>query len=331
MDGESTKDNDNDEDQNGHGSKKSKAVKRKVNEKKAVPNGRRKAKHVQEKEQPAVSVLRNKRRLRNSGDVADDKTSKESVRDTKKRRRSASANKEDENGYEGANSSPVPHNHEDESQASDDTATEKGKIKTFDVGMSKDIPGFKKMYQIRHKLQKLVYDKKPVSGETGPWAYDQGEIPTEDYSKIALIIQEIEKSTMTYNLLRETKIGKVVKAACSYAYEKDTEYNIKKRCQDLMKTWRAQFTNGQVSALESRAIITNVTSNSKTSKVDRETEPITTETVEERPPYGEQMAEPLLVGGMVAKDDTHTLSAVATHEKQTMLIDPPQDTMMQEA
>ncbi|KAG0192589.1 hypothetical protein DFQ28_008587 [Apophysomyces sp. BC1034] len=302
MDGESTKDNDNDEDQNGHGSKKSKAVKRKVNEKKAVPNGRRKAKHVQEKEQPAVSVLRNKRRLRNSGDVADDKTSKESVRDTKKRRRSASANKEDENGYEGANSSPVPHNHEDESQASDDTATEKGKIKTFDVGMSKDIPGFKKMYQIRHKLQKLVYDKKPVSGETGPWAYDQ-----------------------------ETKIGKVVKAACSYAYEKDTEYNIKKRCQDLMKTWRAQFTNGQVSALESRAIITNVTSNSKTSKVDRETEPITTETVEERPPYGEQMAEPLLVGGMVAKDDTHTLSAVATHEKQTMLIDPPQDTMMQEA
>ncbi|KAI9029758.1 hypothetical protein CLU79DRAFT_735925 [Phycomyces nitens] len=88
---------------------------------------------------------------------------------------------------------------------------------------------FRKVYHIRHKLQKLVYCKKP------------GEIPKEDYNKINLVVKEIEDVQMNYHLLKETKMGKVVKAACSYSYEDEVEYNIKDRCQQLLKTWRTEL------------------------------------------------------------------------------------------
>lgn len=67
---------------------------------------------------------------------------------------------------------------------------------------------------------------------------------------------------MTYSLLRvnrkgferermligvyeqDTKIGKVVKAACIYPFEDDT---IKDRCQQLMKSWKNNFLDSQSS------------------------------------------------------------------------------------
>ncbi|ORE09497.1 Tudor/PWWP/MBT [Rhizopus microsporus var. microsporus] len=90
----------------------------------------------------------------------------------------------------------------------------------------KKTPEYKKVYHIRHKLQRLVYNKK------------EGEIPKDDYPKILEVIKEIEEAPLTYNLLRDTKIGKVVKAACVYPFEDGT---IKERCQQLMKTWKATF------------------------------------------------------------------------------------------
>lgn len=60
----------------------------------------------------------------------------------------------------------------------------------MDVESFKKTAKYKKIYQIRHKLQKLVYEKKP------------GEIKKEDYSKISHVVKEIEDAEMTYDLLR---------------------------------------------------------------------------------------------------------------------------------
>lgn len=54
----------------------------------------------------------------------------------------------------------------------------------------KKTPEYKRIYHIRHKLQKLVYEKKP------------GEIQKEDFIKVSQVVKEIEDSTMTYDLLR---------------------------------------------------------------------------------------------------------------------------------
>ncbi|CEP16389.1 hypothetical protein [Parasitella parasitica] len=96
---------------------------------------------------------------------------------------------------------------------------------------NKKSPEYKKMYHIRHKLQRLVYNKK------------EGEIPIEDYPKILQIVKEIEEAPMTYSLLKDTKIAKVVKAACSYPFENDTV--IKDRCQHLMRSWKTLVTDPQ--------------------------------------------------------------------------------------
>ncbi|KAI7869715.1 hypothetical protein BDF14DRAFT_1779847 [Spinellus fusiger] len=98
-----------------------------------------------------------------------------------------------------------------------------------------DKTAFKKVYHARHRLQKLVYDKKA------------GEIPKEAYPRIASIIQEVEQLPMTYTLLKETKIGKVLKAACSYSYENDTDHNINDKCQQILKTWKSLFLNSNPS------------------------------------------------------------------------------------
>ncbi|CAO3607069.1 unnamed protein product [Mucor hiemalis] len=127
------------------------------------------------------------------------------VGDRKRRRKSMSIEKEDEGRV-----SPVAHGHSD-SHSKDGT---------------KKSPEYKKVYHIRHRLQRLVYNKK------------EGEIPKEDYAKILQVVKEIEEAPMTYNLLKDTKIGKVVKAACCYPFEDPT---IKDRCQQLMKNWKNIF------------------------------------------------------------------------------------------
>ncbi|KAI7874343.1 uncharacterized protein EV154DRAFT_556016 [Mucor mucedo] len=95
----------------------------------------------------------------------------------------------------------------------------------------KKSPEYKKVYHIRHRLQRLVYNKK------------EGEIPKEDYAKILQVVKEIEEAPMTYNLLKDTKIGKVVKAACLYPFEDDT--TIKDRCHQLMRNWKQIFITPQ--------------------------------------------------------------------------------------
>ncbi|KAI7898563.1 uncharacterized protein BX663DRAFT_524602 [Cokeromyces recurvatus] len=95
----------------------------------------------------------------------------------------------------------------------------------------KKTPEYKRVYHIRHRLQRLVYNKK------------EGEIPKEDYPKILQVIKEIEEAPMTYNLLKDTKIGKVVKAACSYPFE--NESTIKERCQQIMRSWKSLLIDPQ--------------------------------------------------------------------------------------
>lgn len=46
--------------------------------------------------------------------------------------------------------------------------------KQDDLDMFKKTPEYKKIYHIRHKLQKLVYEKKPVSKQMG-WVKKRNE------------------------------------------------------------------------------------------------------------------------------------------------------------
>ncbi|SAM06377.1 hypothetical protein [Absidia glauca] len=88
---------------------------------------------------------------------------------------------------------------------------------------------FKRLYHLRHRLQKLMYEK------------EQGAIPVDDYAKISQTLKEVEDAPMTYDLLRHTKIGKVVKCGIGYEFDNDTEFNIHERCQQLMRKWKEQF------------------------------------------------------------------------------------------
>ncbi|KAI9472477.1 MAG: hypothetical protein EXX96DRAFT_584265 [Benjaminiella poitrasii] len=130
----------------------------------------------------------------------------EPIDDRKRRRKSMSFEKEDD-----ARSSPVAQQ------------TDKDELKKT--------PEYKRVYHIRHRLQRLVYNKK------------EGEIPKDDYPKILQVIKEIEEAPMTYNLLKDTKIGKVVKAACSYPFEDDSM--IKERCQQIMRSWKSLLIDPQ--------------------------------------------------------------------------------------
>ncbi|KAI8974904.1 hypothetical protein BDB01DRAFT_728615 [Pilobolus umbonatus] len=98
--------------------------------------------------------------------------------------------------------------------------------KSEGLELFKKTPEYKRIYFIRHKLQKLVYEK------------EAGQIPLDDYAKISQVIKEIEDSKMTFDLLRYTKLGKVVKFACFYNFEGD-EFKLNQRCQQLMKNWKS--------------------------------------------------------------------------------------------
>ncbi|CAO3677331.1 unnamed protein product [Rhizopus stolonifer] len=85
---------------------------------------------------------------------------------------------------------------------------------------------FKKVYHIRHQLQRLVYNKK------------EGEIPKDKYPEILAVLQQIEEAPMSYNLLRDTKVGKVVRAASVYPFEDNV---IKERCIKLLRYWKTKY------------------------------------------------------------------------------------------
>ncbi|KAG2176240.1 hypothetical protein INT43_005474, partial [Umbelopsis isabellina] len=92
----------------------------------------------------------------------------------------------------------------------------------------------KKLYHLRHKLQKLVYEKK------------EEEISVEDYTKIDAVLNEIEalQGEVTYDILKETKIGKVMKNACAHTFPNDSKYKLKDRCLHLMKKWKTVLLAG---------------------------------------------------------------------------------------
>ncbi|GAN08751.1 P-loop containing nucleoside triphosphate hydrolase protein [Mucor ambiguus] len=141
--------------------------------------------------------------------------------DRKKRRKSLSTEQEEDHHTKRESSavsrkSEEPNNHNTVGHIE----------KQEDLDMFKKTPEYKKIYHIRHKLQKLVYEKKP------------GEIAKDDFARVSQVVKEIEDSQMTYDLLRYTKIGKVVKFACSYDYG-DDEHKINQRCQQLMKNWKS--------------------------------------------------------------------------------------------
>ncbi|CAO3591390.1 unnamed protein product [Absidia cylindrospora] len=142
--------------------------------------------------------------------------------DKKKRRKSMSIEKEDQqsNGSDRPSASPVtPRKSEDGSNKAHES-----------LEITRD---FKRLYHLRHRLQKLMYEKK------------QGEIPLDDYPKISSALKDVEEAPMTYDLLRHTKIGKVVKCGIGYEFENDTEYNIHERCQQLMRKWKDTFVDSK--------------------------------------------------------------------------------------
>ncbi|KAI7907412.1 uncharacterized protein BX663DRAFT_495790 [Cokeromyces recurvatus] len=143
--------------------------------------------------------------------------------DLKKRRKSLSTEQEEDSTQSKRESSTVSNKSEEPNESNHYN----GHIETQeDIDAFKKTPEYKRIYHIRHKLQKLVYEKKP------------GEIRQEDFAKISQVVKEIEESQMTFDLLRYTKIGKVVKCACSYDYGED-EYKISQRCQQLMRNWKS--------------------------------------------------------------------------------------------
>ncbi|KAL9538805.1 hypothetical protein MBANPS3_010664 [Mucor bainieri] len=197
-----------DEEENGKKGKSKKASTAAANKKKSVTNGKAAKKTANAVGTTTTAQKRKSRKVASEGGDEEDAVGDTAVGDNmdrKRRRKSMSLEKEE--GHE----SPIAHD-----APKDDI---------------KKSPEYKKVYHIRHRLQRLVYNKK------------EGEIPLEDYPKILEVVKDIEEAPMTYNLLKDTKIGKVVKAACSYPFENDTA--IKDRCQQLMRSWKTHFIDPQ--------------------------------------------------------------------------------------
>lgn len=76
------------------------------------------------------------------------------------------------------------------SRKSEEPTVAVGNSSPIELDLFKKTPEYKKVYHIRHKLQKLVYEKKP------------GEIQKEDFIKISQVVKEIEDASMTFDLLR---------------------------------------------------------------------------------------------------------------------------------
>ncbi|KAK4515243.1 uncharacterized protein ATC70_002853 [Mucor velutinosus] len=197
-----------DEEENEKKGKSKKTSTAAANKKKPVANGKTAKKTANSVGTTTSAQKRKSRKLATGGGDEEDAVGDTAIGDSmdrKRRRKSMSLEKEE--GHE----SPIAHD------------TVKDDIKKS--------PEYKKVYHIRHRLQRLVYNKK------------EGEIPLDDYPKILEVVKDIEEAPMTYNLLKDTKIGKVVKAACSYPFENDTA--IKDRCQQLMRSWKTHFIDPQ--------------------------------------------------------------------------------------
>ncbi|GAN02506.1 conserved hypothetical protein [Mucor ambiguus] len=197
---EEEEEEDAEEEDNGKKAKSKKTSTAAVNKKKPVANGKAAKKTPNTVGTTATAQKRKSRKLASGGGDEEDAVGDTAVGDSMDRKRR-------EEGHE----SPIAHD-----AAKDDI---------------KKSPEYKKVYHIRHRLQRLVYNKK------------EGEIPLDDYPKILEVVKDIEEAPMTYNLLKDTKIGKVVKAACSYPFENDTA--IKDRCQQLMRSWKTHFIDPQ--------------------------------------------------------------------------------------
>ncbi|KAI9254854.1 hypothetical protein BY458DRAFT_520521 [Sporodiniella umbellata] len=107
----------------------------------------------------------------------------------------------------------------------EETKKSKG-LKEKHVEVLKSSAEFKKVYRIRHKLQRLVYEKEP------------GKIPKEDYAKISDIVEEIKALPLTVDLIRHTKIARVLSCALNYSFDGDN-LSINENCSQLLKSWRS--------------------------------------------------------------------------------------------
>ncbi|KAI8382252.1 hypothetical protein BD560DRAFT_386082 [Blakeslea trispora] len=209
-DEEKDEDEEDEEGEDEEDTKKTKGAKKDMPTKKktSVPVNNKAKKTKQTESKLATAAKRRSRKVTLGDEEAVDETAVGESLERKRRRKSMSLEKDEE-----GRDSPVAQEQVDNKE---------------DV---KKTPEYKKVYHIRHRLQRLVYNKK------------EGEIPKEDYSKILQIVKEIEEAPMTYNLLKDTKIGKVVKAACSYPFEDDTV--IRDRCQQLMRNWKVLLIDPQ--------------------------------------------------------------------------------------
>lgn len=60
----------------------------------------------------------------------------------------------------------------------------------------------------------------------------------QDFEKASQFLDDVEVFEVNYHLLKETKIGKVVRKIASLEFEKD-EHNIIERCKDVLTKWKA--------------------------------------------------------------------------------------------
>ncbi|KAI8139349.1 hypothetical protein BJV82DRAFT_521818 [Fennellomyces sp. T-0311] len=261
--------------------------------KKKTATGGRRAKKAKEDEEeddsePSNKVKRRSRKLDDADKDMHDAT------DRKKRRKSISTDKEERRA------SPVANR--------DNTASSDDKPKV------EDDPAYKekkeRMYMMRHRLQKLVYQKKP------------GEIPKDSYQTISKLLKSVEDSHMTHRLFKDTKIGQVIKAAAVYPYEDDTEYNIQKRCRQLMASWRDIFrneaeNNGKAAAEDKPATTETSVNHEQKDTNQRVSLPAT----QEIKPQPMAVDEPALTAGATASNNSTTSTTASAQV----------DTVMQEA
>ncbi|KAI8982397.1 hypothetical protein BDF20DRAFT_808901, partial [Mycotypha africana] len=86
---------------------------------------------------------------------------------------------------------------------------------------------FLRVYQLRHRLQKYVYNRKP------------GDIPESEYGAISSLVKDIEnEKNMTIDLLKYTKIGKVIKLTSAYDYGENDKFDIAGRCNQIIENWK---------------------------------------------------------------------------------------------
>jgi hypothetical protein len=80
-----------------------------------------------------------------------------------------------------------------------------------------------RLLSLRHKLQRIFLSAQPLVSE---------------YEKVNHILTQVEQFPMTYTLLKETKIGKVVKRISAMELEQGGPSNVIERCGKLVGVWK---------------------------------------------------------------------------------------------